>query len=692
MGNQPNTEPKQIGRKHGRRMAFIRTPQRKVTLTEMPEEWELSDHGLFDIDDDVFEDEEEDVEKTTEEIFACFEEVIQDWKIKLEFVVSDGLKKIKKLTKEKKMMMKYLPGDGIPKSSQYLRQAKAEIVSEWNKEMKTALRSTHKSLDKLGSEKVRESTTKSKVMFFQNEKTVETLQVNKNKSVQIKPKQGSFQNLKLAIEQLQRYVQNTASMEPQSMYLPIYKPNMANMTLAPAKLTKWDKWRSMLNMMMEIRELPVDNTCMMPKTEEDIMEVLKNFTADQNSFNKTLEQWNNINESAAKRPSKLKFEAKQSRRGELKQPRRGSNNLIRMKERKERSKQFRLCEFKNKAGSHYLVVKRKEKPIDVPIEVEDIFAEWKPNFGEEVPLVKRVKRVRKLSHRQERKGLIKEAEKEENKKQTGPLTYCDVLKKNMKWREQQPLIEEILESWAQYMEELNEMVKTPQISADEVEDIFKTWKHNFVERKVKLIQRLEAPEEIFQMWQHNLKEPADYYKTPTKYNVQNKEPKRSSPPLKIHQNKRKQNPVENTFQDWASKLILEKPEESGRGEAVPTKTGPEEFFIDWLQQGCLQEPKAQRPAKPGKLAPEEQPEQTPVTKRRLNKKHKDLEMDEVELTPTMKRRLSQKQKAKQTCPEEETDFEGIKDSRRDDFKASQKIKNKKRNEASRRSGKTVYVN
>jgi len=47
-------------------------------------------------------------------------------------------------------------------------------------------------------------------------------------------------------------------------------------------------------------------------------------------------------------------------------------------------------------------------------------------------------------------------------------------------------------------------------------------------------------------------------------------------------------------------------------------------------------------------------------------------MEEAELTPTMKRRLSQKQKAKQTCPEEETDFEGIKDSRRDDFKNSQK--------------------
>jgi hypothetical protein len=223
-------------------MAFVRTPQRKVTLTEMPEEWELSDHGLFDINDDVFEDEEAIVEKTTEEIFASFEEVIQDWKIKLEFVVSDGLKKIKKLTKEKKIMMKYLPGEGVPKSSLYLRQAKAEIVSEWNKEMKSALRSTHKSLEKLGSEKVRESTTKAKVLFFQNENVVETPLVKK--TTPVKSKQGSFQNLKLSIEQLQLYLKNTASVEPQSMYLPIYKPNNSNVTLAPAKLTKWDKWRS----------------------------------------------------------------------------------------------------------------------------------------------------------------------------------------------------------------------------------------------------------------------------------------------------------------------------------------------------------------------------------------------------------------------------------------------------------------
>jgi len=451
-----------------------------------------------------------------------------------------------------------------------------------------------------------------------------------------------------------------------------------------------------MGMMMDINELPVDNSCMMPKTEQDIVEVLKNFTADQTSFNKTLEQWNFINESPTKRAIKTKAVAKQSRRGELKQPRRGSNTPIRMKERKERkesAKQFRLCEFKNKAGSHYLLVKRKEKPMTLPFEVEDIFAEWKPNFGEEGPLVERVKRVRRLSHRQQRKDIIKKAENEENKKITGPLTYCDVLKKNLKWREQQPLIEEILESWAQYMEELNEMVETPQVLADEVEDIFKTWKHNFVERKVKLIQRLEAPEEIFQMWQHNLREPANFYNTPITKNVQKREPKISSPPLKIKQ-KQKQNVIENTFNDWASKLILENTEDSGRGEAVPTKTGSDEVFVDWLQQGCLQEPKDQRTVKSGQLGPEEvqHPEPSPMIKRRLNKKQKDLETKEADLTPTMKRRLSQKQKAKQACPEEETDLGEIKDSRRDDFKNNQKIKNKKRNEASRRSGKTVYVN
>ena len=41
------------------------------------------------------------------------ETVVQDWKRKLEVIVAEGLKTIKKTTKERKMMMKYLPGDSL---------------------------------------------------------------------------------------------------------------------------------------------------------------------------------------------------------------------------------------------------------------------------------------------------------------------------------------------------------------------------------------------------------------------------------------------------------------------------------------------------------------------------------------------------------------------------------------------------
>ena len=85
---------------------------RKVTITEIEDEKECNwpDPCLFEEDtDDII------IEKTTEEIFDELDNVVQDWKKKLEFVVADGLKKIKRSTKEKKMMMKYLPGEGTVK-------------------------------------------------------------------------------------------------------------------------------------------------------------------------------------------------------------------------------------------------------------------------------------------------------------------------------------------------------------------------------------------------------------------------------------------------------------------------------------------------------------------------------------------------------------------------------------------------
>ena len=51
--------------------------------------------------------------KSADEVFDELENVVQDWKKQLEVIVAEGLKTIKKTTKERKMMMKYLPGDSL---------------------------------------------------------------------------------------------------------------------------------------------------------------------------------------------------------------------------------------------------------------------------------------------------------------------------------------------------------------------------------------------------------------------------------------------------------------------------------------------------------------------------------------------------------------------------------------------------
>ena len=84
---------------------------RKVTITEIEndQEWDWPETGCLDQtqSDAVL------TTKTTNEIFNGLDDVVQNWKEKLESIVADGLKTIKKTTKEKKTMMKYLPGDSL---------------------------------------------------------------------------------------------------------------------------------------------------------------------------------------------------------------------------------------------------------------------------------------------------------------------------------------------------------------------------------------------------------------------------------------------------------------------------------------------------------------------------------------------------------------------------------------------------
>merc|ERR1711890_215425 len=97
------------------------------------------------------------VEKTTEEMFAMLEDVITDWKIKLEVVVGDGLKRIKKASKEKKSMMKYLPGEDVKDASNILAKAKEEIINEWKNEVARCMAETHNKINNIGENKVKDT-------------------------------------------------------------------------------------------------------------------------------------------------------------------------------------------------------------------------------------------------------------------------------------------------------------------------------------------------------------------------------------------------------------------------------------------------------------------------------------------------------------------------------------------------------
>ena len=128
---------------------------RKVTITEIEdvEDWSWPDPGNLEEKEDI---DEVVIEKTTDEVFAALEDVVTDWKIKLEVVVGDGLKKIKKASREKKAMMKHLPGDQVQKGSGVLVKAKEEILNDWKKEVAKTVKETHNKLNDLGTTKVKD--------------------------------------------------------------------------------------------------------------------------------------------------------------------------------------------------------------------------------------------------------------------------------------------------------------------------------------------------------------------------------------------------------------------------------------------------------------------------------------------------------------------------------------------------------
>jgi len=515
---------------------------RKVTITEIEDEneWTWPDPCLFE-DDNII------IEKTTEEIFEELENVVQDWKSKLEFVVAEGLKKIKRSTKEKKMMMKYLPGEGTVKGSKSIEKARGQILAEWKDEINKAIDATHNKLNDLGNEKLKETTVVAMSLTPEGDKAVSDCNTV-----------DTGLTLKTLMSELdilyQRYNGNAIGLSK----VPIY--NVCNDIQKTRNMTfPWWKPICTLAQMVDFpRHLSVEGA----DENKHFTSLLSDFIADQKSRKAIMQDWNKMEENKKKAKAALnKKDAKITRRGRA--------SLQKMKDRREikKCKQFLLKEIENKGEKHYYWIKKDiNEPSDMTA-VEDIFADWNNNFAR----IKRPRsnkpRVRKISHRAERKEMVKEAKKAEERLQ-GPLTYSQMVRKNLKIPQDQPCVEEIFGTW---MKSINKMNSTPKTTneADDIE-VFKSWNFIFGSNEVKPAESSPPSISAFECGQPTVK----------KINTKAQKNADSSKQLKLD--------AKNIAMKASKKQSIERLSEKLLHEGYPlTKSEKVEKVLDMTEKGAI---------------------------------------------------------------------------------------------------------
>jgi len=471
---------------------------RKGTITEIEDEKECNWPApcLFEEDtDDII------IEKTTEEIFDELDNVVQDWKKKLEFVVADGLKKIKRSTKEKKMMMKYLPGEGTVKGSKSIEKAKSQILAEWKDDINKAIDATHTKLNDLGNEKLKETTI---VAMSLTPEAIKTEAAGKNDCKTV----DTCLNLKTLMAELdilyQRYNGNTVGLTK----VPIYNVQCNEIPKARNAAFPWWKPICTLAQMVDFpRHLAVTGS----EEKKDYTSLLKDFIADQKSRKSIIQDWNKMEDNKKKaKASLMKKESKTARRGR--------NSTQKMKERRDikKCRQFLLKEIENQGEKHYYVMKKDINEPSNMTAVEDIFADWSSNFAR-IKRPRTIKpRTRKISHRAERKEMVKEAKMAEEVVQ-GPLTYSQMVRKNLKIPQDGPSVEEIFGTWMKCIDKMN---KVPRITneADDVE-VFKSWNFIFGSNEVKPAAICPPPISAFECGQPTIP------KINTKANKKSESPK-----------------------------------------------------------------------------------------------------------------------------------------------------------------------
>jgi len=447
---------------------FVYETPKKCTITEI-------------IDDD-FEDFFEHDDINVDDLSKAFDNVIEDWKIKMEVIIGEGLKRLRKSHKERKLMMKYLPGD------RKVFAAKQDIAKNWKIDFQKGFGTTHKKLEKLAAEKAREVENVVKTDYKEP-------QINKYKKqvvnidLRTNNQESAYGNLKELIRQLDTMVNAVQSdVSPTMHSIPIYSKEARGQVL-PAYNNQWlDLKRSLL----------YDNN------RQSFLDILEDFKI----------KYSPEAPKAIKKVTKSRVE--------------GTNVVMaqkRMLERKMNKKaasestKHVLKQFKKNGKEHFLVVKKKTESLP---DMEDIFADWKPNLVDaheqrkQAAINARKQRTRKLSNRAMRKELVKEIEEAENKK---PMSYSDALKKNLK-----APMEDIFEAWRDYLQELDEIVRsdsrTSFCKGESVESILETAESYqqelqycgqptvFTTPPSKANKKLGLQKEvIFASWRHNFSNP-----------------------------------------------------------------------------------------------------------------------------------------------------------------------------------------
>lgn len=421
-------------------------------------------------EDPMSDESQEESVMDTEEVFEILDDVIQDWKIKLECVVGDGLKKLRKAGKEKKLMIKYLPGEhsGVEKK---LGVPKATIMKDWKTDFTHIVTGIQKKLDRLTKDKVKEVDSLYCDKFLYTNTTVKEVEdLNKNKKEMVNidsrdTKRNDGVSTYIGLKQLVRELNKMCEKVANSQYMmndpnivPIY--DMANDN--PRQNVVANTYETPLNRYLnQLMTLPPTNLPpkfetqydpdVIAKNQANILDALDDFRVKQNTQNKILkmkmkDNWRDNNRVSAQRKM---LQRKVNRK---------VTGIKGKQEKKPEVKySFRMKHYNKDGKDHYLIVKKSD-PIE-KVEVEDIFADWRCTALDTIDDRKRQRtpRVRKISHRAQRKEMLRT---DSTSEADGPKLYSEIVKKGLRFRPTNAPVEDIFEAWRDYLKELDDLLSS----------------------------------------------------------------------------------------------------------------------------------------------------------------------------------------------------------------------------------------